>query len=180
MAGRALASRMVDKLTPAGRSANMAKIRSRDTAPERAVRRALYAAGYRYRLNGKSLPGNPDIFFVGRKKAIFVHGCFWHQHESAACTDGHRPKSNTGYWDAKLLRNVERDQENTRSLAACGWSVLIIWECELQRDPNISDKLREFIGPVVQARRTTSSVRLQPKVSLAAGGKLDVSLERGG
>jgi DNA mismatch endonuclease (patch repair protein) len=101
----------------------MSRIRSRDTKPEMIVRRLLHAAGYRYRLHTKDLPGKPDVVFKRRRKVVFVHGCFWHQHDREDCLDGRRPKSNTSYWHAKLERNVERDQEHIRRLHELGWQV---------------------------------------------------------
>ncbi|CAE6916930.1 hypothetical protein R70199_04656 [Paraburkholderia domus] len=106
----------------------MRRIKSVDTAPELRVRKMLWHLGYRYRLHDKRLPGKPDIVFWGRKKVIFVHGCFWHQHNG--CADSRLPKSNTEYWHPKLRRNVERDAEVIRLLEAMGWSALIVWDCQ--------------------------------------------------
>lgn len=111
------------------------------------VRRLLHAAGYRYRLHSRDLPGKPDLVFRGRRKAIFVHGCFWHQHERETCLDGRRPKSNTGYWDEKLARNVERDRRSQDALRAGGWDVLVLWECEIASTEELGARLRAFLGP---------------------------------
>lgn len=136
---------MADKLTPEERSANMARIRSKDTKPEMLVRRAAHRLGYRYRLHQKNLPGKPDLVFPGRKAVIFVHGCFWHQHEAERCLDGRRPKSNTGYWSEKLDRNVARDALARERLTSEGWRSMIIWECET-RDPfELDRKIIEFL-----------------------------------
>jgi len=124
----------------------MAKIRAKNTKPEMAVRRLLHKAGYRYRLHVKNLPGKPDIVFVGRRKVIFVHGCFWHQHSKAKCLDSRRPKSNSEYWDAKLTRNVERDQQHTQKLSEMGWDVLTLWECELQGEKQLLENVEGFLG----------------------------------
>src|SRR5690348_9794391 len=105
---------MTDKLSPARRSANMSKIRSKDSEPELVVRRLAFKLGYRFRLHGAKLPGKPDLVFAGRKKVIFVHGCFWHQHEG--CREGRVPESNTAYWAPKLQRNIQRDAEAQSAL----------------------------------------------------------------
>jgi len=117
----------MDNTDPATRSAVMSRIRSRDTKPEMAVRRALHASGLRYRLHRKGLPGRPDLVFPGRRIALFVHGCFWHQH---GCCLSHAPASRLEYWGPKLRRNKERDAENTKALEATAWTVMQIWECE--------------------------------------------------
>src|SRR5215204_659207 len=105
----------------------MRAVKSRDTAPEMTVRRLLHAMGYRYRLHVAGLPGKPDIVFPSRRKAAFVHGCFWHGHD---CSRGaRRPKSNEAYWSAKIGRNMVRDEENFARLQAAGWAVLVVWEC---------------------------------------------------
>lgn len=108
----------------------MALIRGRDTRPEMTIRRGLHRLGYRYSLHRKGLPGRPDIVFPGRRKVIFVHGCFWHNHH---CRIGHIPGSRTEYWAAKFARNQERDAENARRLAELGWRMLVIWECEIKK-----------------------------------------------
>lgn len=113
------------------RSAIMARVKSRDTTPERLVRAALRRIGRPgYRLDRRELPGRPDIVYIGRKLAIFVHGCFWHGH---GCPRGARvPKTNTAYWRAKIARNCARDAANAEALRALGWRVLTLWECELK------------------------------------------------
>lgn len=112
------------------RSRIMKAVHSKNTAPEMIVRRFLHAAGLRYRLHYKDLPGTPDLVFPGRRVAIFVNGCFWHQHPG--CPMASRPKSRTDYWNRKLDRNVERDKEARRKLEEMGWKVLIVWECQLR------------------------------------------------
>ncbi|MBD3785751.1 MAG: DNA mismatch endonuclease Vsr [Sphingomonadales bacterium] len=135
---------MADKISPERRSENMRRIRSRDMKPEMAVRRMVHGMGYRYRLHRRDLPGKPDLVFGPRRAVIFVHGCFWHQHD---CRDGHSPKSNTGYWGEKLRRNVERDAEARARLEADGWRVLVIWECEAHELGALSARLVAFLGP---------------------------------
>jgi DNA mismatch endonuclease (patch repair protein) len=118
--------------------------RARDTGPELAVRKLLSSLGYRYRLHRASLPGKPDVVFPGRKKAIFVHGCFWHQHENCRLLSS-RPKTNSSYWGPKLSRNKLRDAINQRELHALGWRSLVIWECQLSDPGRILAKLDSFL-----------------------------------
>jgi DNA mismatch endonuclease, patch repair protein len=108
----------------------MSRIRSSDTGPEMAVRRALHAAGYRFRLHHSDLPGKPDIVLPRHKVVIFVHGCFWHQH---GCSRAAIPKTRKEYWVPKLQRNVRRHRSVQRSLRGLGWSVITVWECEIGR-----------------------------------------------
>lgn len=125
----------------------MSAIRSTGMKPELSVRSLVHRMGYRYRLHAKDLPGKPDLVFRPRKKVIFVHGCFWHQHAKEDCRDGRQPKSNTGYWAPKLARNVERDASNVAALEAAGWRVLVLWECEVLKDgPKLQTRIRKFLG----------------------------------
>ncbi|EKA3901067.1 DNA mismatch endonuclease Vsr [Vibrio cholerae] len=130
------------KETPEQRSRTMRAVRSRDTKPELTVRRFLHAAGLRYILHDRRLPGSPDLVFPKYRTVVFVHGCFWHQH--ANCPAASRPRSNTEYWSRKLTGNVERDARNRTSLEASGWRVLVIWECEI-RERDALDRLAETI-----------------------------------
>lgn len=123
----------------------MSKIRSRDTKPEMVVRRLLHGAGYRYRLHRAGLPGRPDVVLASRRKVIFVHGCFWHQHADKACLDGRKPKSNTDYWHSKLERNVLRDRTAVEQLAAAGWEALVVWECETKHPAKLLERLTSFL-----------------------------------
>ena len=109
------------------------------------MRRLLHAMGYRYRLHRRDLPGNPDIVFSRRRKVIFVHGCFWHRHEDPSCRSRGSPKSNANYWQAKFDRNVARDTASAQALAALGWDVHVIWECETRRITALADRLRDFL-----------------------------------
>jgi len=119
-----------DVFTAEKRSAVMRRVKGRDTAPEMTVRRALTGLGARYRLHRKDLPGHPDIVMPGRRLALFVHGCFWHGHD---CARGARvPKANRDYWVGKVGRNRARDAASRAALAALGWRVETIWECELK------------------------------------------------
>ncbi len=135
----------MDKISPERRSRNMAAIKSKDMKPEIVVRRLAHSLGYRYRLHRKDLPGKPDLVFGPRKKVIFVHGCFWHQHGETNCLDGRKPKSNTGYWDTKLNRNVERDATNVAELMSAGWRVEVIWECETKDLTKLAARLQDFL-----------------------------------
>lgn len=142
--------RMADRISPERRSANMARIQSQDTKPEMLVRRLLHGLGYRYRLHNHKMPGRPDIVFRGRRKVIFVHGCFWHQHESSACRQNRKPQSNGSYWTPKLERNVARDIGNRAALIEQGWDVLVVWECETKAAERLKLVLTQFLGATSQ------------------------------
>lgn len=118
---------MVDVVSAGTRSRMMSGIRSKGTKPEVLVRRALFAAGYRFRLHRRDLPGAPDVALPGRKVAIFVHGCFWHMH--AGCKNAKLPATRRDFWRAKLEGNVERDRRSVKALQSAGWRVLVVWEC---------------------------------------------------
>lgn len=128
------------------RSAVMRAVKSRDTGPERAVRAMLRHVAPGYRLNRADLPGKPDIVYVGRKLAIFVHGCFWHGHD---CPRGARmPKTNADYWRAKIARNRARDARTLAAYAAMGWRTLVVHECELKAPGALAARLEEKLrGP---------------------------------
>lgn len=122
---------MVDFVTPEKRSRIMRGSKARDTKPELVVRRALQEVRRGYRLHRRDLPGKPDIAFIGLRKAIFVHGCFWHQHESPDCPISRKPASNTEFWEAKFSANKERDNKVREQLLKRGWDVLEVWECQV-------------------------------------------------
>lgn len=136
---------MADKFSKEIRSKIMGSIRSKDTSPERFVRRLIFAMGYRYRLHDTRLPGTPDLVFRSRRKVIFVHGCFWHQHEG--CRSGHIPATNSPFWVAKLQANRERDSEVLMKISELGWKALVLWECQLSRKnlPMLRRKIRQFL-----------------------------------
>ena len=119
----------MDRFTPQQRHRCMSHIRSKDTKPELTVRNWLWSHGYRYRLNVKNVPGKPDIVMRRYRTAIFVNGCFWHGHEG--CKDFSIPKSNTEFWETKISRNRQRDQQNYDILQQNGWQVIVVWECQL-------------------------------------------------
>lgn len=140
----------LDTKTVEQRSVNMANIKSKKTAPEMFVRKNLYKRGLRYRVNYSKIPGKPDLYFTKEAVAVFVNGCFWHQHEN--CRFSKIPKTNIDYWQKKLWDNKERDVKNLKELHLCGIRTLIIWECtikKMKKEPefcnNIFDQLIEFV-----------------------------------
>lgn len=136
---------MVDSLTQAERSERMSRVRGRDTGPEMVVRRLVHGMGYRYRLHRRDLPGMPDIVFPRRKKAIFVHGCFWHRHPDPGCKLARLPKSRLEFWAPKLEGNRRRDERNQAALRELGWGVLVVWECHIGYTEHIRNLARAFI-----------------------------------
>lgn len=122
-----------DIMSPEKRSHVMSKVGSQDTEPEMKVRTALHRAGFRYKLHVDDLPGTPDLVFPKHSTVIRVHGCFWHRHN---CEKGRQvPETRREFWKQKLERNEERDRKNKRKLEEQGWTVLTVWECELQEQP---------------------------------------------
>ena len=134
---------MADTVTKEQRSLNMSLIRSKETKPEIFVRSILHRLGFRFRKNVKTLPGKPDIVLPKYKTVIFVHGCFWHQHEG--CKRSTIPKSNTDYWKPKLKGNVERDKQHRANLEQLGWNVAVIWECETKQADKLIEKLENLL-----------------------------------
>ena len=133
----------MDRLTPEQRSANMSRIRGKDTKPELAVRRLAHAMGYRFRLHRRDLPGSPDLVFPGRRKVIFVHGCFWHGHD---CGMAHVSRTRPDYWAAKINRNRARDESRLRALRELDWDALVIWECETKDRDALGARIRDFLA----------------------------------
>lgn len=129
----------------------MAAIRGKDTGPELAVRRMLHAMGYRYRLHRSDLPGTPDIVLPRRRKAIFVHGCFWHGHQG--CPRHVIPATRREWWVAKIDGNRRRDARNIRRLRRLGWSVTVVWECSLRCPEPVGRRLLRFLGPLGRLAR---------------------------
>jgi len=138
---------MADKLTRNERSENMRRIRSKNMKPEMRVRSLVHSLGYRFRLHRKELPGKPDLVFGPRRKVIFVHGCFWHQHPDPECKIARLPKSRLDYWLPKLERNTQRDAETLKKLKEAGWSALVVWECETKAKDlaGLQKKLQKFL-----------------------------------
>lgn len=134
---------MADTRTPEQRRRIMQAVGTKDTSPEWAVRRILHRLGFRYRLHRKELPGTPDIVFPGLRKAINVHGCYWHGHN---CSKGRLPKSRLSYWEPKIERNRQRDAEKESALKDLGWEVLTIWQCETKPPEALEERLLRFLG----------------------------------
>ena len=134
----------MDVFSKAQRSAVMARVRSKDTKPEKIVRSLLHRLGFRFRLHRADLPGTPDIVMPGRGIVVFVHGCFWHQH--ARCASANRPASNRVYWNNKLDRNRTRDAANKRALRRLGWKVVVVWECQIKNIDRLSGQLLRLIS----------------------------------
>jgi len=121
---------MTDRITKEHRSWNMSQIHAKDTHPEIVLRSLLHRKGFRFRLHVKSLPGTPDIVLPKYNTVIFVHGCFWHRH--AGCKYAYTPKSRISFWEAKFKENVQRQNKVVKELDNLGWTVLTVWECELE------------------------------------------------
>ena len=125
---------MVDTLSAKHRSWNMSRIRGRDTGPERSLRSLLHNEGFRFRLHDRSLPGKPDIVLKKHQAIIMVHGCYWHRHPG--CRNATTPSTRTDFWTEKFEGTIARDKQNLAALAALGWRVLIVWECDLEKNPD--------------------------------------------
>lgn len=142
---------MTDIFTPSKRSEIMSRIKSKNTKPEMVVRKILFSKGIRYRLHAKDLPGKPDIVVRPSRVAVFVHGCFWHQHEN--CKDAFVPSTRQDYWLPKLEKNTQRDEKAVNCLKEMGWFVYIIWECFIKDDNKLDDLINKIISSV-KARRS--------------------------
>ncbi|MFH1139876.1 MAG: very short patch repair endonuclease [Pseudomonadota bacterium] len=140
---------MADHVDPLSRSRMMARVKGKDTKPEKVVRSILHRMGYRFRLHRKDLPGKPDIVLPRHKKIIFVHGCFWHGHEG--CSRARRPSTNESFWNTKLNRNQKRDLDNQEILRRSGWKILILWECQIKDIENTVIILERFLNGDVEA-----------------------------
>lgn len=129
----------MDRITEAQRSANMSRVKGKDTRPELAVRRIAHKLGLRFRLHRRDLPGSPDLVFPKYRLAVFVHGCFWHRH--AGCRRASNPATRADFWQKKFDSNVTRDRRQEDALAALGWNVLTIWECEVKSPESVAAAL---------------------------------------
>ncbi|MGH9414868.1 MAG: very short patch repair endonuclease [Terriglobales bacterium] len=134
----------MDTISKRARSRNMARIRSVDTQPELAVRRAAHRAGHRFRLHRRDLPGCPDLVFPRLRTVIFVHGCFWHSH--SRCADGRLPRSRQEYWVPKLAGNQRRDARSARQLRALGWRVHVIWACQAEDPVRLAHRVSTLLS----------------------------------
>lgn len=132
-----------DVFPPKKRSQIMSRIRGYDTKPELTVRSIVHRMGFRFRLHGEDLPGNPDIVLPKHKKLIFIHGCFWHGHKG--CKRSKRPSSNVFFWQNKLDKNAERDKRNQKELRKLGWKYLVIWQCEITKPKLLRNKIKRFL-----------------------------------
>jgi DNA mismatch endonuclease (patch repair protein) len=143
---------VTDNLSEEVRRKTMRRVKSFNTAPEIAVRRTFHRFGARYRLDsGHRLPGSPDLVLPSRTTVVFVHGCFWHQHN---CGRGaRRPKSNTEYWDRKLESNLLRDKRCKIKLQDMGWRVIIVWECEIADQKAFIKKVKKILGRSCMTRK---------------------------
>jgi DNA mismatch endonuclease (patch repair protein) len=142
----------MDTRSPAKRSEIMSLVKSQNTSPELAVRRMLSARGYRYRLHPANLPGRPDIVFPNRRRALFIHGCFWHGHD---CPKGHPPKSRRDYWVPKIAANKLRDARQLGRLRRAGWKAMVIWQCQLKAREKLERRIERFLeaSPRASAKR---------------------------
>ena len=138
---------VADSISAEHRSWNMSQIKSKDTTVEIKVRKYLFSQGFRYRKNVKTLPGKPDIVLPKYKTIIFIHGCFWHRHEG--CKRATIPKSNLDYWEKKFKRNVENDILHTEQLKKQGWKVIVLWECEINK--NFEETMERLISVLKQS-----------------------------
>lgn len=121
----------------------MAAVHNSDTGAEKAVRSLIHRLGYRYSLTRNDLPGKPDLVFVSRRKIVFVHGCFWHGH---ACRYGRLPKSRRDYWEPKIAMNKDRDRRQANALKKDGWSVMIVWQCQLRKKDALAGRIEGFLN----------------------------------
>ena len=137
---------MLDRLSKERRSWNMGRIRGKDTTPEKRVRSQLHRMGYRFRLHRKDLPGNPDIVFVSRRVALFVHGCFWHRHKG--CKNCTTPTANRKFWMDKLEGNAARDKKTRRTLRRLGWRTYVIWECQTEDVVRLEKLVARFVEDI--------------------------------
>ena len=154
---------MVDIVDPRTRSRMMSSIRPVDTSPELAVRRYLHAAGLRFRIHDRGLPGRPDIVLARHRVALFVHGCFWHRHPG--CRFASIPASNAAFWQQKFERNVRRDREITAALEASGWTVSVVWECEV----GDVERLDQLYWCIRAAAPASVTVEISPRCDISKG-----------
>jgi DNA mismatch endonuclease (patch repair protein) len=157
---------MTDTVSPKVRSRMMSAIRGRDTTPELAVRSYLHAAGLRFRVNERRLPGTPDLVFSKHRTAVFVHGCFWHRH--AGCTFATTPAARSEFWNAKFSANIARDLRNQSKLAGKGWNVVTIWECETRSITSLDELFWQVVAAGQDAGATPKPSASRRALSLTS------------
>ena len=150
---------MADNLSPELRSLTMSRVRGKNTRLEMRVRRLVHRAGFRYRLHRRDLPGTPDMTFPSLSKVIFVHGCFWHQHDCGSRT---RPNTNKDFWDRKLDHNIQKDKKNISILKKLGWAVLVVWECETRDAEALEYRIKSFLEPSKPQIRNPGNQKSSP------------------
>lgn len=153
---------MTDILTPEERSRRMSSVRQRHTRPEKQLRSALWRRGARYKLHDGRLPGTPDIVFVRRSVAVQVRGCFWHGH---ACRQGKLPSTNVDYWGPKILANRRRDRRQDRATRARGWSLFVVWECQLKSSP----RQEQAVARILRMLSDRGGQRRRPQTKTSGG-----------
>ena len=156
---------MPDVLSKEERSVRMSRIHSASTKPELKLRHALWHQGFRYRVNDKHLPGRPDIVLPKYRTVVFMHGCFWHGHKG--CPTSHIPETNKEFWTAKVARNQERDQEVWRKLEAKGWSVIIVWECQLKK-ANLDETIDRVAAEILQNGKDFRAAKEERRIAREA------------
>ena len=177
---------MPDILTPSQRHICMSSIRGKNTKPEILVRKGLHARGFRFRLHNKKLPGSPDIVLSKYGVAIMVNGCFWHGHKG--CCYATKPKTNIEFWEAKIARNLHRDEVTTAHLEALDWTVITIWECELRKNVGLNAKLDVLADEIVRAgelksrrealkRKTRMEAKMEREEMLRRQAKLEAEID---
>jgi DNA mismatch endonuclease, patch repair protein len=152
---------LTDRISKDQRSANMRAVRTRHTEPEMCVRRIARQLGYRFRLHWRNLPGKPDLTFTQQQKVIYVHGCFWHQHQG--CRRGSAPQSNVAFWRPKLARNKSRDAEQLAAVKRRGWRALVVWECQTKDEGRLAARLNRFLGDASQKKSIKDRKRPGPE-----------------
>ena len=157
---------MTDTMTPEQRHRCMAAIKGKDTKPEMIVRRYLHALGFRYGLHNRKLPGSPDLIFRSFKTVVFIHGCFWHGHDG--CKYYRLPKSNVEFWQQKIERNRQRDEETTAKLIEKGWNVITVWECDLRDKSRRETTLSSLSNKLNDLRRKSSGYEEFEPLPIAA------------
>lgn len=157
---------MADKLNTQQRHHCMSRIRGKDTKPEILVRKGLHARGFRFRLQDRNLPGRPDIVLPKYGVAIMVNGCFWHGHKG--CRYATKPKSNAEFWETKIARNKHRDEVTSAHLEALGWTVIIVWECELRGKEKAEARIQTLAEEIRSAGELKKHKEDQSRLSRAA------------